>query len=62
MRFISCNSKTEQTPREKRSPGAEGKTIMQVIIRIWNQTETVLVVILLALASYLTFQEVVLNG
>jgi TRAP-type C4-dicarboxylate transport system permease small subunit len=61
MRFISCNSKTAQTPREKSSPGAEGKTIMQVIIRIWNQTETVLVVILLALASYLTFQEVVLR-
>lgn len=48
-------------PGEKLSPGAEGTTIMQVIIRIWNQTETVLVVILLALASYLTFQEVILR-
>jgi C4-dicarboxylate transporter DctQ subunit len=61
MRFIRCDSKTEQTPREKSSSGAEGKTIMQLIIRIWNQTETVLVIILLALASYLTFQEVVLR-
>jgi C4-dicarboxylate transporter DctQ subunit len=34
---------------------------MQLIIRIWNQTETVLVIILLALASYLTFQEVILR-
>jgi len=34
---------------------------MQLIIRIWNKTEAFLVVILLALASYLTFQEVVLR-
>ena len=34
---------------------------MQGIIRVWNKTEEVLVIILLALASYLTFQEVILR-
>ena len=35
--------------------------MMQGIIKVWNRTEEVLVIILLALASYLTFQEVVLR-
>jgi len=35
--------------------------MLQKIIIIWNRTEEVLVVALLALASYLTFQEVVLR-
>lgn len=34
---------------------------MQKIIRFWGRTEEVLVVILLALAAYLTFQEVVMR-
>ena len=34
---------------------------MQKIIRIWDKTEEILVVILIAIASYLTFQEVVLR-
>ncbi len=34
---------------------------MQKIIRIWDKTEEVLVVILIGLASYLTFQEVILR-
>jgi len=40
---------------------AKGRTAMQGIIRVWNKTEEVLVIILLALASYLTFQEVILR-
>jgi len=35
--------------------------MLQGIIKVWNKTEEVLVIILLALASYLTFQEVVLR-
>lgn len=35
--------------------------MLQGIIKVWNKTEEVLVFILLALASYLTFQEVVLR-
>jgi C4-dicarboxylate transporter DctQ subunit len=34
---------------------------MNKIIKVWNKTEEVLVVILIGLASYLTFQEVVLR-
>ena len=34
---------------------------MQKIIRIWDKTEEILVVVLIGLASYLTFQEVVLR-
>ncbi len=34
---------------------------MQKIIRIWDKTEEILVVILIGIASYLTFQEVVLR-
>jgi C4-dicarboxylate transporter DctQ subunit len=34
---------------------------MQKVIRVWDKTEEVLVVILIGLASYLTFQEVVLR-
>ena len=34
---------------------------MNVIMRIWNRTEEVLVILLLALASYLTFQEVIMR-
>ena len=34
---------------------------MEKIIKVWNKTEEALVVILLALASYLTFQEVILR-
>jgi C4-dicarboxylate transporter DctQ subunit len=34
---------------------------MNKIIRIWDKTEEVLVVILIGLASYLTFQEVILR-
>ena len=35
--------------------------MLQLIVRIWDRLEEALVVILLALASYLTFQEVVLR-
>jgi C4-dicarboxylate transporter DctQ subunit len=48
-------------PRESLPPGAEGKIMLQGILKVWNKTEEVLVIILLALASYLTFQEVVLR-
>jgi C4-dicarboxylate transporter DctQ subunit len=34
---------------------------MQKIIRIWDKTEEILVVVLIGLASYLTFQEVILR-
>ena len=34
---------------------------MQKVIRVWDKTEEVLVVILIGLASYLTFQEVILR-
>jgi len=34
---------------------------MQKIIRIWNKTEEILVVVLIGIASYLTFQEVILR-
>ncbi len=34
---------------------------MQKIIRIWDKTEEILVVILIGIASYLTFQEVILR-
>jgi C4-dicarboxylate transporter, DctQ subunit len=34
---------------------------MQKIIRIWDKTEEILVVVLIGIASYLTFQEVVLR-
>jgi C4-dicarboxylate transporter DctQ subunit len=34
---------------------------MQKVIRVWDKTEEVLIVILIGLASYLTFQEVVLR-
>ncbi|MBW2573096.1 MAG: hypothetical protein JRE61_12325 [Deltaproteobacteria bacterium] len=34
---------------------------MQKVIRIWDKTEEVLVVILIGIASYLTFQEVILR-
>lgn len=42
------------------SLGHKGKA-MQKIVRIWDKTEEVLVVILIGLASYLTFQEVILR-
>lgn len=35
--------------------------MMEKIIRIWDQTEKILVVVLIGLASYLTFQEVVMR-
>lgn len=35
--------------------------MLQKIIRIWDQTEKILVVLLLGLASYLTFQEVIMR-
>ncbi|MBC8434046.1 MAG: TRAP transporter small permease [Desulfobacterales bacterium] len=34
---------------------------MQKIIRIWDKTEEILVVVLIGIAAYLTFQEVVLR-
>jgi C4-dicarboxylate transporter DctQ subunit len=34
---------------------------MQKIIRIWDKTEEILVVVLIGIASYLTFQEVILR-
>jgi C4-dicarboxylate transporter DctQ subunit len=34
---------------------------MQKVIRVWDKTEEVLVVILISIASYLTFQEVILR-
>jgi C4-dicarboxylate transporter DctQ subunit len=34
---------------------------MQKVIRVWDKTEEVLIVILIGLASYLTFQEVILR-
>ena len=34
---------------------------MQKVIRVWDKTEEVLVVILIGIASYLTFQEVILR-
>ena len=34
---------------------------MQKIIRIWGKTEEILVVVLIGIASYLTFQEVILR-
>jgi C4-dicarboxylate transporter DctQ subunit len=43
-----------------RSLGLEGK-VMEKIIRVWDRTEEVLVVILIGIASYLTFQEVILR-
>lgn len=35
--------------------------MLKAIIRVWNRSEEVLVIILLALATYLTFQEVILR-
>jgi C4-dicarboxylate transporter DctQ subunit len=49
-----------KTPGERCSPGPK-ETIMQKIIRIWDKTEEILIFILIGLASYLTFQEVVLR-
>ena len=34
---------------------------MQKIIRVWDKTEEILVVVLIGIASYLTFQEVILR-
>ncbi len=42
------------------SPGPK-ETVMQKIIRIWDKTEEILVVVLIGIASYLTFQEVILR-
>lgn len=39
----------------------KGPIMLQKIIRVWGKTEEVLVVVLLGLAAYLTFQEVVLR-
>ena len=39
----------------------KGPIMLQKIIRVWGKTEEVLVVMLLGLAAYLTFQEVVLR-
>ena len=42
-------------------PGATQEYIMQKIIRIWDKTEQIIIFILIGIASYLTFQEVVLR-
>lgn len=49
-----------KTPGERCSPGPK-ETIMQKIIRIWDKTEEILVVALIGIAAYLTFQEVILR-
>jgi C4-dicarboxylate transporter DctQ subunit len=50
----------QKAPGEPVSLGRKGK-VMGKIIKVWDKTEQALVVLLLGLASYLTFQEVVLR-
>ena len=50
----------QKAPGEPVSLGQKGKA-MDKIIKVWDKTEQALIVFLIGIASYLTFQEVILR-